>query len=155
VWEGNTEPWSARTWAREPCMLILYMEGMCTGYNRIYCQDFTFSSLPRCRRISTRKSYLLVDLPVRELCHRPDRYLKHQGFIQLRLPPCCSSPKEVSAGTQAGQESRGRSWCRDYGGMLLNWLASLGLLSLLSYRTQDYQPRNGTVHNGLGPPIDH
>ena len=27
-----------------------------------------------------------------------------------------------------------------------------GLLNLLSYRTQDYQPRDGTTHNGLGPP---
>jgi hypothetical protein len=26
------------------------------------------------------------------------------------------------------------------------------LLSLLSYRTQDYQPRDGTTNNGLGPP---
>jgi hypothetical protein len=32
------------------------------------------------------------------------------------------------------------------------WLASPGLLSLLSYRTQDYQPRDGPTHNGLGPP---
>jgi len=32
------------------------------------------------------------------------------------------------------------------------WLASPGLLSLLSYRTEDYQPRDGTTHNGLGPP---
>jgi hypothetical protein len=30
----------------------------------------------------------------------------------------------------------------------LYWLASLGLLSLLSYRTQDYQPRDGTTHKG-------
>jgi len=36
------------------------------------------------------------------------------------------------------------------------WLASPGLLSLLSYRTQDYQPRDGTTHNMLGPPtLDH
>jgi hypothetical protein len=28
------------------------------------------------------------------------------------------------------------------------WLASPGLLSLLSYRTQDYQPRDGTTHKG-------
>jgi hypothetical protein len=27
-----------------------------------------------------------------------------------------------------------------------------GLLSLPSYRTQDRQPRDGTTHNGLGPP---
>jgi len=28
------------------------------------------------------------------------------------------------------------------------WLASPGLLSLLSYGTQDYQPRSSTTHNG-------
>jgi hypothetical protein len=34
------------------------------------------------------------------------------------------------------------------------WLASPGLLSLLSYRTQDYQPRDGTTHKGTSP-FDH
>ena len=28
------------------------------------------------------------------------------------------------------------------------WMASLGLFSLLSYRTQDYQPRDNTTHKG-------
>ena len=32
------------------------------------------------------------------------------------------------------------------------WLASPGLLSPLSYRTQVFQPRDGTTHHGLGPP---
>ena len=32
------------------------------------------------------------------------------------------------------------------------WLAPSGLLSLLSYRTQDHQPRDGTTHNELGSP---
>ena len=32
------------------------------------------------------------------------------------------------------------------------WLASHGLLSLLSYRTQDHQPWDGTVPRELGPP---
>jgi hypothetical protein len=41
------------------------------------------------------------------------------------------------------QELRQRPW-RD----VLYWLASPGLLSLLSYWTQDYQPRDGTIHNG-------
>jgi hypothetical protein len=31
-------------------------------------------------------------------------------------------------------------------------LASPGLLSLLSYRTQDYQHRDGTTHKGTSPP---
>ena len=34
------------------------------------------------------------------------------------------------------------------------WLASPGLLSLLSYRTQDYQPRDGSTHKGPLP-LDH
>jgi hypothetical protein len=34
------------------------------------------------------------------------------------------------------------------------WLASPGLLSLLSYRIQDYQPRDGTTHKGPLP-LDH
>ena len=32
------------------------------------------------------------------------------------------------------------------------WLGHHGLLNLLSYKTQDHQPRNGTTHKGLGPP---
>jgi hypothetical protein len=31
------------------------------------------------------------------------------------------------------------------------WIASAGLLSLLSYITQHYQPRDDTTHNELGP----
>jgi hypothetical protein len=33
------------------------------------------------------------------------------------------------------------------------WLASPGLLSLLSDRTQDYQPGDGTTHNGFSHPL--
>jgi hypothetical protein len=33
------------------------------------------------------------------------------------------------------------------------WLASPGLLSLLSYRTQDCQPRDGSTHKGPSPLI--
>ena len=59
--------------------------------------------------------------------------------------------KEVRTGTQAGQEAGAeqRPW-RD----VLYWLASPGLLSLLSYRTQDYQPRDDTTHKGPFP-LDH
>jgi hypothetical protein len=32
------------------------------------------------------------------------------------------------------------------------WITSPSLLSLLSYRTQDCQPRDGTTHSGLDPP---
>jgi hypothetical protein len=47
------------------------------------------------------------------------------------------------------QELLQRPW-RD----VLYWLASPGLLSLLSYRTQDYQPRDGPTHKGPFP-LDH
>jgi hypothetical protein len=44
------------------------------------------------------------------------------------------------------QELMQRPW-RD----VTYWLASPDLLSLLSYRTQDYQPRDGTTHKGPFP----
>jgi hypothetical protein len=57
--------------------------------------------------------------------------------------------KEVRTGTQTGQELMQRPW-RD----VPFWLASPGLLSLLSYRTQDYQPRDGPTHKGPSH-LDH
>ena len=62
----------------------------------------------------------------------------------------CSSLKEVRTGTQAGQEAGADSEAME--GCSL--LASSGLLSLLSYRTQDYQPRDGPTHKGPLP-LDH
>jgi hypothetical protein len=47
------------------------------------------------------------------------------------------------------QELMQRPW-RD----VLYWLSSPGLLSLLSYRTQVYQPRDGTIQKGTSP-LDH
>jgi hypothetical protein len=55
----------------------------------------------------------------------PRNKLGRKGFIQLILPHCCWSPKEVRAGTQAGQELGGRSWCRGHGGMFLTGLLLL------------------------------
>lgn len=59
----------------------------------------------------------------------------HQGKAGLEL-------KQVRK-----QELMQRTW-RD----VSYWLASPDLLSLLSYRTQDHQPRDGSAHNGLDPP---
>jgi hypothetical protein len=50
--------------------------------------------------------------------------------------------KEVRPGTQARQETGGRSWCKGGGGVLHR-----GLLSLISYRTQEWHH-----HNELGLP---
>jgi hypothetical protein len=59
--------------------------------------------------------------------------------------------KGCRTGTQAGQKAGADAepW-KD----VLYWLASSGLLSLLSYRTQDYQPRDGPTHKGPFP-LDH
>jgi hypothetical protein len=34
-----------------------------------------------------------------------------------------------------------------------DWLASPASLSLLFYRIQDHQPRDGPTYNGLSPPL--
>lgn len=51
---------------------------------------------------------------------------------------------EAKGGAQTGQEP---------GAMEEGYLlASHGMLSLLFYRTKDYQPRDGPIYNELGPP---
>jgi hypothetical protein len=77
--------------------------------------------------------------------------LGRKGFIRLTLPYCCSSPRKSGLELKQvrKQELMQRPW-RD----VLYWLASRGLLSLLSYRTQDYQPRDGPTHKGPFP-LDH
>jgi hypothetical protein len=72
-----------------------------------------------------------------------------ERFIQLTLPYCCSSPRKSGLELKQvrKQELMQRPW-RD----VTYWLASLGLLHLLSYRTQNYQPRDGTTHKGTSHP---
>jgi hypothetical protein len=79
------------------------------------------------------------------------KQLGRKGFIQLTFPYCCSSPRKSGLELKQvrKQELMQRPW-RD----VLYWLASPGLLSLLSYRTQDYQPRDGPTHKGPFP-LDH
>ena len=58
--------------------------------------------------------------------------------------------KEVRTGTKTGQEAGA-----DAGAMEgCYWPASPGLLSFPSYRTQDYQSRDGATQNGLSL-LDH
>jgi len=62
----------------------------------------------------------------------------------------------ITKGSQDRNSHRAGTWrqelmqrpCRD----AAYWLAPHGLLSLLSCRTQDHQPRDGCTHSGLGPP---
>jgi hypothetical protein len=79
------------------------------------------------------------------------KQLGRKGFIRLTLPYCCSSPRKSGLELKQvrNQEMMQRPW-RD----VLYWLASPGLLSLLSYRTQGYQPRDGPTHKGPFP-LDH
>jgi hypothetical protein len=64
--------------------------------------------------------------------------------------------KEVRTRTQAGQKAGADAEAMEGCSLLacLPWLASPGLLSVLSYRTQDYQPRDGPTHKGPFP-LDH
>jgi hypothetical protein len=59
--------------------------------------------------------------------------------------------KEVRTGTQAGQEAGADAEAMEGCSLLA---CSPGLLSLLSYRTQDYQPKDDPIHKGPFP-LDH
>jgi hypothetical protein len=76
---------------------------------------------------------------------------ERKEFIQLTLPHCCSSPKDVGLELKQvkRQELMQRLW-RD----VTYWLAPPGLLSLLSHRPQDYQLMDGTTHIGSSC-LDH
>ena len=60
------------------------------------------------------------------------------------------STKEVGTGTYTGRQE----WVQRLWRNAAYWIASPGLFSLLSYRTQYYHPRDGTTHNGLSH-LDH
>lgn len=55
--------------------------------------------------------------------------------------------QELKRDEKLDQELTQRPWRR-----AAYWLAPPGLLSLLSYRIQGLQTRDGTTHHGLGPP---
>jgi hypothetical protein len=65
------------------------------------------------------------------------KQLGRKGFIQLTLPYYCLLPREVRPGTQTGQEVGADAEAMED---VTYWLASSGLLSLLSYRTKTTSP---------------
>jgi hypothetical protein len=79
------------------------------------------------------------------------KQLGRKGFIQLTLPYCCSSPRKSGLELKQvrKQELMQRPW-RD----VLYWLASPGLLRLLSYRTKTISPEMVPPTRGLFP-LDH
>jgi hypothetical protein len=92
----------------------------------------------------TRQSSLPVsEFPFLRKKSLPRSKLGRKGFIQLTL----STLLFITKGSQDWNSNRSgsRSWCR---GHVSYWLASPGLLRVLSYGTQDHQPRDGTTHNG-------
>ena len=48
---------------------------------------------------------VLVRVSIPAQTSQPRNKLGRKGFIQLTVPHCCSSLKEVRTGTQAGQEA--------------------------------------------------
>jgi hypothetical protein len=62
----------------------------------------------------------------------------------------------ITEGSQDRNSSRAGIWRQELiqrpGRVATCWLALHGLLSLLSYRTPDYQPRDGITLNELNPP---
>jgi hypothetical protein len=62
----------------------------------------------------------------------------------------------ITKGSQDRNSHRAGTWRRELRQRprrsVAYWFASPGLLSLLSYRSQDYQPRDGTTHNGPSHP---
>jgi len=68
--------------------------------------------------------------------------------LQLTLPAHCSpSLEDVRTGVQASWNPEADTETVEGAAY---WLASHGLLSLLSFRTHDHLPRNGTAYYGLG-----
>jgi hypothetical protein len=76
--------------------------------------------------------------------------LGRKGSIQLTLPYCCSSPRKSGLELKQvrKQELMQRPW-RD----VLYWLASLGLLSLLSIEPKTTNPEMVPPTKGLFPLI--
>lgn len=106
-------------------------------------QRYSFSN----KNTSTPTRTHLLIYPKMSYCQLS---LQTRAYCSVLFKPpcqvnCWSSLKEVRAGTQAGQEPEGRSWCRRPRSVLLG-----GLLCLLSYRTQ------GDRSQRAGPsPTDH
>jgi hypothetical protein len=94
---------------------------------------------------------VLVRVSIPAKTSGPRNMLGRKGFIRLTLPYCCSSPRKPGLELK---QVRKQELMQRPGRDVLYWLASPGLLSLLSYRTQDYQPRDGSTHKGPFP-LDH
>ena len=77
---------------------------------------------------------------------------REEGFILTYI----STLLFIFEGSQDRNSNRTGTWrqelMRGVWRSAAYWLATYGLLSLHSYRTQAYQPRDGTTPHELGPP---
>jgi hypothetical protein len=98
--------------------------------------------------------FVLVRVSIPAQTSQPRSKLGRKGFFQLTLPYCCSSPRKSGLELKQVRKQELMQRPRGWGGGVFYWLASPGLLSLLSYKIQDYQPRDGPIHKGPFP-LDH
>jgi hypothetical protein len=73
------------------------------------------------------------------------------GRKGLILPDYSSTLEEVRTPLKQGWNLQAGADAEAMEGAA-NWIASHGLFTLLSYRTQDHQSGDGPTFNGLGPP---
>ena len=83
-----------------------------------------------------------VSIPVQTSRQRSK--LGRKGFIQLTFPQFVHQQRK--SGLELNLVRKQKLMQRPWRGAAY-WLASPGLFSLLSYRTQNYQPRDDTTHN--------
>jgi hypothetical protein len=80
------------------------------------------------------------------------KQLGRKGFIQLTIPYCCSSPKEVRTGTQAGQKAGADAEAMEGCSLLAGfpWLAQSALIE-----PKTTSPEMASPTRGLSPLISN
>ena len=89
------------------------------------------------RQFNCKKVPVLVRVSIPGQNIMTKKQLGRKGFIQLTLPYCCSIPRK--SGLKLKQVSK-QELMQKPGRAVPYWLASSGLLSLLSYRTKTTSP---------------
>jgi hypothetical protein len=82
----------------------------------------------------------------------PRSKLGRKGFIQLTLPHCFSSPKEVKTGTLAGQKAGADAEAME--GCFFPGLLPLACSACFLIEPKNCQSRDGPTHKGPSP-LDH
>ena len=122
---------------RDKLRLIQDLPSAAQGASYLRCQ------LPLCLLCDLAPVLVRVSMPAQH--HDQEASQGGKGLFSLHF--CIAVHHKRKSGLELKQirkqELMQKPW-RD----VTYWLVSSGLLSLLSYRTQNYQPRDGTTHNG-------